>query len=52
MFQKTPVDLPEPTSPREKHQSLLHAIGGGRCMKKPIDNISPLKKRKLSKISQ
>ena len=34
MFQKIPVELPKPPSPRDKHQSLLYAIGGGWYMKK------------------
>ena len=52
LFQKTPVELPKPTIPRKKNQSLSHAIGGVWYMKKLSDNIPPLKKRKLTKKSQ
>ena len=49
LFQKIPVEIPKPPSPKEKHQSLLHAIGGGWYMKKINDKIPLIKKRKLSK---
>ena len=42
---KIPVELPKPSSPKEKHQSLLHAIGGGWYVKKLGQNIPPLKKK-------
>ena len=32
MFQEILVELPKPPTPKEKHQSLLHAIGGGWYM--------------------
>ena len=51
-FQKIPVELPKPSSPKEKHQSLLHAIGGGWYVEKLSQKLIPLKKRKLSKKSQ
>ena len=43
-FQKIPVELPKPPSTEEKHQPLLHAIGGGWYMKKISDKIPPLNK--------
>ena len=52
MFQKIPVELLKPPSPKEKHQSLLHAIGDGWYMKKLSKKIPPLKKSKLRKKSQ
>ena len=52
LFQKTPVGLPKPPSHKEKHQLLLHAIGGGWYMKKISEKLPTLKKRKLSKKSQ
>ena len=48
---KIPVELSKPSSPKEKHQSLLHAVGGGWYMKKIIQNLPPLNIRKLSKKS-
>ena len=44
MFQKIPVELPEPPIPKEKHQSLLHAVGGGWYMNKLSEKLPPLKK--------
>ena len=52
IFQKIPVELPKPPSPKEKHQSLLYDIGGGWEMKKLSENLQPLNKKKLSKKSQ
>ena len=52
MFQKNPVDIHKPPIPKEKHQSLLHAIGGGCYMNKLSDTLSPPKKSKFSKKSQ
>ena len=52
LFQKIPVEIPKPPSLKEKRQSLLHAIGGGWYINKFNDNISPLNKRILIKISQ
>ena len=49
---KIPVELPKPSSPKEKHQSLLHAIGGGWYTKKIIQKLPPLKKRRLRKKAQ
>ena len=46
MFHKTPFEIPKPPSPKEKHQSLLHSIGGGWYIS---ENIPPPNKRKLSK---
>ena len=47
-----PCELPKPHSPIEKHQSLLHAIGGDFYVKKIGQKIPPLKKRRLSKKAQ
>ena len=52
MLQKTPVELPKPPISRDKHQSLLHAIGGGWCMNKLSEKIKPLKKSKRTKKAQ
>ena len=52
MFNKTPVELPKPHSPREKYQSLLYDIGVGWYMRKLSEKLPPLKKSKLSKKSQ
>ena len=52
MFQKNPFEFHKAPSPREKHQSLLNAIGGGWYMNKLSDNLPPPKKRKLIKKSQ
>ena len=48
-FLKIPDELPKPTSPKEKHQYLLHAIGGGWYVKKIGQKLRPLKKRRLKK---
>ena len=48
-FLKIPVELPKQPSPREKHQSLLNAIGGGWYVNKVGQKHPPLKKRKLTK---
>ena len=52
MFQKNPVDIHKPPIPKEKHQSLLHAIGGGWYMNKLSEKILPLEKNKIIKKSQ
>ena len=52
LFHKIPVELPKPPSTKEKHQSLLHAIGGGWYMNKLNDKIPLPKKRKLIKKAQ
>ena len=49
MFQKIPVELPQPDSPKKRHQSLLHDIEGSCYMNKLSEKIPPLKKSKLSK---
>ena len=49
LFQKIPVELLKPPSPKGKIQSLLHSIGGGWYMKKLNENLLPLKKRKPEK---
>ena len=49
LFQKIPVELPDQPSPKEKHKSLLHAVGGGWYVEKSVQKLPPLKKRKLSK---
>ena len=49
LFLKIPVELPKPSSPKETHQSLLHAVGGGWYMNKSSQNIKPLRKRRLFK---
>ena len=52
IFQKIPVELPNPLIHKEKYQSLLHDIRGGQYVKKLNDKLPHLKKRKLSKKSQ
>ena len=52
LFQKIPVELPKPTSPKEKNQPLLYVIGGGWYMNKFNDKFSLLKKRKKIRKSQ
>ena len=49
LFQKTPVEFPKQPSPKEKLQSLLHAIGGNWYVKKSGQKLPPLKKIKLRK---
>ena len=49
MFMKIPVELPKPPIPKEKHQSLLHAIGCGWYVKKLAQKLPPLNKRRLRK---
>ena len=51
LFQKILVELPKPPIPKKKHQSLLHAIGGGWYMNKFGENLPPLNKRKINKIN-
>ena len=52
LFQRTPIELPKLSSPKEKHQSLLHAIGGGCYMNKLCENLPLPKKRKPRKKPQ
>ena len=52
MIKKTPVELPKPPITKEKHQSLLYAIGGGWYINKLSENILTPKKIKLNKKSQ
>ena len=52
LFMKIPVELPKPSSPKEKHQSLLHAIGGSWYMNKLIQKLQQLKKMRLGKKAQ
>ena len=52
MFLEIPFRLPKPYIPREKHKSLLHAIGGDWYMNKLIQKLQPLKKIKLIKTLQ
>ena len=49
MFQKIPVKLPKPPSPKEKHLLLLHAIGGGWNLNKLSEKLPPETKSKLRK---
>ena len=51
-FYIIPVELPKPFIPKEKHQSLLHAIGGGWYTKQLSDKLTPLKKIKIRKKAQ
>ena len=52
LFQKIPVELPKPASPKEENQSLLHYIESGWYMKKLSDQLPRLKNRKLRKKEQ
>ena len=52
LLQKISVELPKPPIPKENHQSLLHAIGGGCYMNKLGQKLPPLRKRKLRKKTQ
>ena len=52
MFQKIPVELPKPDSPKERNQSLLHDIGGGWYMKKLCEKLVPLNKSRRIKKPQ
>ena len=52
LFQKIPVELPKAPSHNEEHQSLLRDIGGGWCMKKLNQKLTPLNKIKLEKITR
>ena len=52
MIRKTPVEIPNQPSPREKRKKILHAIGGGWYINKLGQKLPPLKKRRLSKKSQ
>ena len=52
MFRIIPVELPKPPIPKEKHQSLLHAIGGFWNMEKLSNKLTTLKKIKLGKKAQ
>ena len=49
LFHLILVELPNPPSPKEIHQSLLNDIGGGWYMKKLNENLQQLNKRKLIK---
>ena len=49
LFQKIPVELPKPPSPKRKHQSLLHDIGCDCYMNKLNEKIPFLRKSKLRK---
>ena len=46
LFQKIPVEIQNQTSTKEKHRSLLHAIGGGWYVEKLGQKLPTLKKRK------
>ena len=48
LFLKIPVEVHKQPSPKEKYQSLLHAIGGGWYVNKLGQKIPPLNKTKLS----
>ena len=52
MFLKIAVELPKSSSSKEKHQSLLHAIGGGWYVNKLCQKLPPLNKRIISNNSQ
>ena len=52
MFQKIQVETPHPPCPKEKHQSILHAMGVGWYMKKLSDNLPPLKEMNLRRKAQ
>ena len=52
MFQKIPVELPKPPIYDEKHQSLLHATGGGWYMNNFNDKLPPLNKSNPRKKTQ
>ena len=52
MFLKISVELPKQPIPKGKNQSLLHAIGCGWYVKKLVQKIPPLNRRRLSKKSQ
>ena len=49
LFHKIPVELPKQPISEEKRQPLLHGIGCGWYVKKLVQKIPPLKKKKLSK---
>ena len=51
-FLKIPVELSKTYIPKEKHQSLLYAIGGGWYMNKLIQKLPTINKRTLIKTSQ
>ena len=46
---KISVELPKPSSPMVKHQSLLHTFGGGCYMNKFFHNLPPLNKSRPRK---
>ena len=52
LFQKTPVELPNQPSPKEKRKPLLHSIGVGWYVDKLSHKLPPLKKSKLRKKGQ
>ena len=39
LFLKIQVEIPKPPIPKGKHQSLLHAIGGGWYVNKSVQNL-------------
>ena len=49
MFHKIPVELPKPSSPKEKYQSLLHAIRDGWYMNTLIEKLPPQRKGNQAK---
>ena len=49
LFQKIQVETTKQPCTKKKHQSLLHAIGGGWYAKKLGQKLPPPKRRKLSK---
>ena len=49
LFQKIPVEIPGKRSPKEKCQSLLHAIVDGYYVNKLGQKLPLLKERKLGK---
>ena len=49
LSQKIPVKLPNKPSTKEKHRSLLHAIGSDWYEDKLGQKLSPLRKNKLIK---
>ena len=51
-FLEIPVELPKSSIPKEKQQSLLHAIGGVWYMNKLSQKLPPLNKRSLRKKAQ
>ena len=52
LFLKISVEFPKQPSPKGKYKSLLNSIEGGWYVKKLVQKLPPLKKRKLSKKSK